>query len=665
MEDSRHNHSTYYSDEESQGSVEGAYNLSAVGSNAADESNEYRVDPLMSPNTPAYHPTKTAITHEDSESLSSVEENQHKADPAYPKTKRDLDEENESSAVEPAPKRKRTLSTAEEDGEYEEEKAESADKALDDKLDIFGEDPDEERDDKQGGDFEGFDGDGTGAKDMIADIFGESDAEGDGDFEGFAENEVEKEAEPSLIENMDGETAHHHHHHREHHSQIQDDDSEVEADNFMSDFDLVAQRMRNERRRRRRLGKDVDFLNDIDDTIRDIINQMREAAAKDRELLSNDRPATKKLSMLKTVNNLLIRTDILSPLIDNGILSVIAEWLSPVSGRILPSISIRECLLSRLKEFNIRDPDLLKESGLGKAVMFIYKHPKETSHNKKLASSLITSWSRPVFGLPIDYSSLTKEERKQMDCEHLTRRRGNGGEKKLKKDDSESKTPLRPGDPGFVPRARVPQPSNRDYVIRPKWNVPETSTAFVEGDEDAEGEPSTSRRRRVQQSSILSGASSTTRIERQIRALSRAALARKKKRFFRASNMSIEGRNLSFITPRVSSLFYGVDYLTIFRSQSLHEFSHEFDSTLFTTGGGSENVPECSELIVINAIIEKKAGNQILEYNDVHLHSMEPGGQKPCPVTSDTSHQPPAVAPDPGYHLVESGSDNFSGGAEP
>ncbi|KAM3187842.1 hypothetical protein ACTXT7_001438 [Hymenolepis weldensis] len=524
--------SRYSSDEESNG----GYNPSAVSANAAKEINEYYIEPRLSPNTPAYHPTKSMLSHPDdaSESLSSVEEdNHHKKDKSPHNIGYGSDDED--NEVESLPKRQKVMSSD-----------------ADDKLGLFDDSSDDAEKaggDKHGADFEGFDGDEPGAKDMIADIFGESDAEGDGDFEGFAENEVEKEVVATSlndVEELAGQQSH------KRNRRLGDDDNNESGSQSeglspgVSIFDQVMQKLRNERRRRRR--KDVDFLNDMDEIIRDTIIRMRDAAEEDRRLLANNKPAIKKVGMLKDVENLLLKADIGQALIDNGILTAIAEWLSPVSGRTLPAISVRECLLKHLKEFHIEETDLLKESGLGKAVMFIYKHPMETPANKKRAYSLINAWSRPIFKLPLDYSNISKEDRKQMDLQNLKRRRVTDVDKKSKEEEEESNHPLKPGDEGFIARARVPQPSNKDYVIRPRWSVPSESAGFEEGDDedrdgDDESRPSTStqRRRRVQPS----GLSSTSRLERHIKTISRSAIVKKKQRFVRAVKMSIEGRNMT------------------------------------------------------------------------------------------------------------------------
>ncbi len=76
---------------------------------------------------------------------------------------------------------------------------------------------------------------------------------------------------------------------------------------------------------------------------------MQAAYLEDLDLIKNNQPATKKLLLVKDVVNMASKKQFQKPLMDNGFLSQLRNWLLPLKDGSLPSSILRDNLYTFLQ----------------------------------------------------------------------------------------------------------------------------------------------------------------------------------------------------------------------------------------------------------------------------------------------------------------------------
>src|SRR5436305_9929344 len=131
-------------------------------------------------------------------------------------------------------------------------------------------------------------------------------------------------------------------------------------------------------------------------------NRMTLAAKRDADDKDAGKPAVHKIKMLDEVLEVFSKKNLMYPILENNLLEAVRFWLEPLPDKSLPAYNIQRDLFNILSQMNIKT-DYLRQSGLGKIVLFYSKDVRPEERIRRQAEKLCQEWARPILGKSDDY----------------------------------------------------------------------------------------------------------------------------------------------------------------------------------------------------------------------------------------------------------------------
>ncbi|KAG8833754.1 Transcription factor iws1 [Serendipita sp. 411] len=173
------------------------------------------------------------------------------------------------------------------------------------------------------------------------------------------------------------------------------------------------------KRVKRRTKQNEDDLDKIaDDYVANLRVDMMRAANDDKDAHREGVPAISKLRMLDRVMDTLQKRQYATAIMDQDLLGACKIWLEPLDNKSLPALNIQKAFFDHFLKMNI-DTETLRESGLGRIVLFYTKCKRVIEPIQRIASQLVDIWTRPILKRSSSYFDKVVPTASQEDMEGL------------------------------------------------------------------------------------------------------------------------------------------------------------------------------------------------------------------------------------------------------